>query len=252
MTVFETAQAQLTTYQTSRPRSDRRPDPAILEQMQEATNYTTALLDTLLQKEKTVLGNPRLSNVGKQEKVREVAEGALNETGPIRRKIETVREAMNRVRGLTVDYMSLPKDIDRLEQLLLAQEIRAEFRRRPQHEKDSAFFAAAQKLDAQTMRAFMTAPGGSWVSSEFLQRAERAYAERRNPEAYAQLQPLTQLYDHLVSLSRLIAVALLQYQVEPAALEKALGASLAEMTIAEPQKSLTQLVTDQGAGRGQG
>lgn len=248
MTPFENLKATMQTFQQRTPRPDRQPDPSNLEVIRETTDYVRALVDTLRTKEQAALENQRLSDLGRQEAIREIAQGGLSELGPLRRKTEVTNEALDRVTALALDYMTLPDGVDKLEALLLAQEVRAEFRGQSQAERDGAFIQAAGRLDRVTMRAFQAAPAGPWISGEVLRRGERSYAERKNSSAYSQLQRLTQLRDHLLTLSQFMAGALLRYGVEPRALEHAIGFTLAELNIAEPPKPLAFARREAGRG----
>lgn len=251
-TPFDKLGQNLTALRDHQPRADRAPHPDSLEAMQRAQEYAMSWVATFRRKEADILANGRLSDVGKREETLQVATAAAGDLGPIRRPIEVTKEAMARFKTIALDYMQLPAGQDRLEALLLSQEIRQEFRGRPQHEKDAVFLQAAERQDRTTMRSFQTAPAGPWITGEMLQRAEQVYGERQNPGAWEQMWRLGRLYEYYVSLGRMVALALLAYGLAPDTIEKAVGLTLPEMQIQPPlkAKALEELVGGKGASRG--
>lgn len=243
-TVFDKLSTNISTLLARQPRPDLAPSPDSLVARQQSSDFAVAWTQTFRRKESDVLANGHLSDLGRQAAIRKVAAEAAGDLGPLRRPITATKEAMGRLKSVVLDYMSLPEGQDKLEALLLAQEVRTEYRSRPQSEKDGAFIQAAERLDRATLRAFQTAPAGPWVSGEMLQRAEQVYAEHNNPDVLEQLRRLQQLFDHYVSLSRMIALALLAYDLVPDQVEQALGVSLQEMQIDRPTPA------PKGANRG--
>ncbi len=249
-TPFAQLTVNLAALKTHRPK--HAPHQDSLAVMQEASDFAMSWVATFRGKESAVLANKRLSDIGRQEEILKVAVEATADLGPIRRPIEATKEAMQRLRAVVLDYQDLPEGVDKIEALMLSQEVRQEFRGRPQHEKDAAFLQAADRQDRTTMRAFLTAPGGAWIDGEVRQRGDEAYGARRDPAAWAMLQRLERLYEFYVSLGRMIAIALLAYGLESSQVEKALGLTLSEMQIQEPLKSkpVEELVAGKGAARG--
>lgn len=241
-TVFDKLNTNLTALLNRQPRPDLAPHPDSLAARQEASDFALSWTHTFRRKESDILADGHLSDLGRQDKLRRVAAEAAGDLGPLRRPIVAAKELQGRHKNVVLDYQQLPEGQDRLEALLLAQEVRAEFRTLRQDQRDAGFIAAAQRGDRVTMRAMMSAPAGAWISGETLQRAEQLYASKRDPEVWEQLQRLQGLLDHLTSLARMIALALLAYHLEPAQIETALGLTFEEMQLDRP--------TPKGAGRG--
>lgn len=250
-TPFDTLNRNLTALRDHQPRVDRAPHPDSLEAMQRAQDFALSWVATFRRKEADILANKHLSDLGRQEEIRKVAIKSAADLGPIRRPIEATKEAMARLRVVTLDYMQPTDGQDRLEALLLSQEIRQEFRGCPQRDKDAAFLQAAERQDRTTMRAFQAAPAGPWITGEILQRAEQVYGERQNPNAWEQMRRLGRLYEHYILLGGMIASSLLAYDLAPDTIEQALGLTLPEMQIQEPLKSKpVEELVGKGAARG--
>ena len=169
----------------------------------------------------------QLSRAGHAEKIRELAAVAAQEFSWIGREIAQVHEVEGRLKSLALDYMIPPKTSNETVEYFRGKEIRDDLRGQPQHDRDMRFLRAAEALDAEVMRALQTGPGGPWIKGETLQRAEEMYGQRRNPEAWKNLQSLAVYLEHLTGLATHIGLALLGWRAEPAAIKKALGVAVA-------------------------
>jgi len=203
-----------------------RQAPDRLERWAEIEDRARVQTEDLSKQEFTIRRDSRLSDAGKAEKGRELAQTATGDFRWIGREITQTSEAQDRLRALCLDYLKAPKDGDKLLAFLREQEVRQHFRDQPEHERRMAFQQAAERLDGETMRAFQTGPGGPWIAGETLQRAEEIYGQRRNPEAWKNMQSLGVYAEHLNVLAMLIARALLSYGADQSAVEKALAIPL--------------------------
>lgn len=252
MTGYEQALASSKTLRTRGlgPRANKQEDSDNLKRRQELDDRTGALLEHLHGQERAILANKRLSDLGRTERVRELAQSEAKEFGYLGREFTKTREVMNRLKALCLDYRIVPKDADKQVEYLRGWEVRQDFRHRPQHEREGAFFSAAERLDGEYMRAFLTGPGLPLVTGDIVGRAEEAYGQRRNPEAWDTLQRTSQYHEYVLGLARIVAWALTSYVVPPADIEKALQTPLVELGIEPAKQPLPQLVTDKDAARG--
>jgi hypothetical protein len=201
-----------------------------LDRWAEIEDRARSQVEDLSKQESAIRLDSRLSDAGKAEKGLELAQTETTNFGWIGREITQTSEAQDRLRALSLDFLTGAKDADKLLEFLREQEVRQHFRNQPEHERQMAFLKAAERLDGETMRAFQTGPGGPWIAGETLQRAEQSYSERRNREAWKNLQSLGVYAEHLNALAMLIARALLSYGAEPRAIEKALSITLGSAT----------------------
>lgn len=139
-------------------------------------------------------------------------------------KLTGAKEVKARQMKVCLDYMTRPKGNESAQEDR-EREVRDSYRAKPQHDRDMAFFRAAERLDDETMRGLQGGPGGAWIGGESLSRAEQLYAERRNPELYSEWQAIEVFIEHIESLATFAAQVLLTLTMgtERPAILKALG-----------------------------
>jgi hypothetical protein len=99
---------------------------------------------------------------------------------------------------------------------------------------DNAFLSAAQQLDGESMRAFLTGPGGPWIQPDTLERADEMYGQRRNPEAWSNFQSLGVYLEHVTGLANFIGLSLLAWRAEPRAVRENLAIEVPDQPSAVP------------------
>lgn len=177
-----------------------------------------------VKQEAAISRDTRLSDQGRREAMAAHAQKAVPETKWLGDKRNQIIETIARLRALCLDFMERPKGADLTEAYFRERELRDGLRGRPQVERDGAFLRAAERLDRETMRALLDAPGAEpWVSEEARRRGETSYGQRKNAEVWARVQDLEVLLDHVSGLADHVGQVLLTMGGEPSAIKKALG-----------------------------
>jgi hypothetical protein len=219
---FDQYLSRLATEKTRRFGQPGRADSQ-LERWLEIVQRAEAQAQAWSQRESAIMRNVKLSNEGRKDAKATLADEARKESKWLGDKRAQIVEARSRLRELVLDT-ARPKGADPLISFLREQEIRSAYRGRPQVDRDVAFLGAAERLDAETMRALLDVPGtGAGVSDEARRRGEASYGQRKNPEAWGRIQELDVLLDHVASVAEQLGRVLLTMGADPVAVKAALG-----------------------------
>ena len=201
-----------------------RKAPSMLERWQEDLQRAESNYQDFIQQEASIMRNSALSNEGKQAAKAELAKTAIRKLSWIGEKVANTSAALGRLRATSIDFMNRPKGIEAVQDAR-EREVRDSYRAKPHHDRDMAFFRAAERLDSETMRALQEAPGGPWITGDILARAETMFAERRNPVAFQNWQELDVYREYLQGIAAHAASTLLTLTLgaERAAIMTALG-----------------------------
>lgn len=189
-------------------------------------NRALAWKEKFSEQPSAILRNRALSDLGRREAIAGVANAALQD--PMILELQSKRteiiEAKTRLTGLTLNYMTRPKDRNEQELFARERELRLGFRDRPQADRDVAFLMAAQRLDAETMRALIDAPGTEpWISGEARRRGDEVFGQRNNPAYWQKIHDLDVLLEHLEGLANFAVQVLLTMGADPAKIKETLG-----------------------------
>jgi hypothetical protein len=165
--------------------------------------HTARLLDGVEQvgaDEDRILKNRTLSDEGKRQALAARATEHLGNLNWLLRLLTDVEAAITRVHSLNYAFLELPRESEIMQ---LKRELRAKEIRAAHHEgnRDALFLSALDQDNLEVAQAFLTAPGGSWVSPPIKQRGADAYAQRATPEAFRRQQSLLVLQEHLEGLA---------------------------------------------------
>lgn len=179
--------------------------------------------DALIQQRAVIMRNSDLSNEGRQKALTKLANEAVKKLSWVGEKRNRTIDAQARLRTLCLDYMTRPKGADAMMGYFREREIRDSLRTGSQQDREIAFLKAAERLDAETMRALLDRPGGSLVEGNIRSRGEEQYGARRNPEAWANLHDLDIYLDHLHGVIGHAAHVLLDMGADPAVVKETLA-----------------------------
>lgn len=147
---------------------------------------------------KAVLADRRLSDQGKQNKLRELAEQIVKATPAVLKKLlEHIDAAAKRLQDVMLYPITAPVTGDTLVAFFSQQEIRQGIAKA---DADKLFLLALETGNMEVAGALIKAPGGSWVQKDIRRRGEEAYAQRTNPAAWEEAQSLAQLQALVESL----------------------------------------------------
>lgn len=147
------------------------------------------IMEAYLAKEKTILANRALSDEGKRAELAMAATETIRACRWLGRVVDALSENMARSR--TTLFAVTSPESDPLLAYLRAHELRTDLRKLNSTQRSVAYQMAAERNDVETMAALLSAPGGSWVSTEVKERADNERVKRLNPEAYAAFQQTT-------------------------------------------------------------
>lgn len=199
-----------------------RKAPGMLAPYLDIVERVTAANERLTERRSAVMRDANLSREGRERALAALAPVAIKEFSFVGEKLTNAKEAVVRCQTGCLDYRARPTG-NEVVQEGREREFRDSLRAKPQHDRDMAFYRAAERLDAEGMRGLMSGPGGPWISGEMLSRGETMYAERRNPQLHEQWQQIDVLIERLEGIARFAAQVLLTLGAERPATLKALG-----------------------------
>lgn len=213
------------------PKGNRRA-PGLIGPWMELLQRAAGVVETLAKRESAIMRDTNLSREGRAKALADLGKAAPSDFRFVGEKLTNAQEFKSRCMKACLDYMTRPKGNESVQEDR-EREVRDSYRAMPQLDRDLAFLKAAEQVNAETMRGLQAGPGGPWISGEALSRAEQLYAERRNPELYAQWQAIEVLIEHIQGIATHAAQVLLTMTMgtERPAILKALG--LPEVTTTE-------------------
>ena len=184
-----------------------------------------AMNDTLIKKIAEIERRSILSRQGKDDAKRDVATEFIKESGWLQRDSTETAEKRNWLLAQVLDYKIPDKTVDPLLAYFRQKEIRDSLRTHPQSDQVVTFLRAAERLDAETMRALLTGPGEPWITEDAQQRGEEAYGQRKDPERWGLIRDLALLADQIDGIKNFFAHCLLSLGASKDAVLAGLGIS---------------------------
>lgn len=192
----------------------------------EIVTQTEGWNESVAKREFAIANNSNLSDVGKRDARSKLALEALQELRFLGDKLSQTIEAIDRLKRQSLDYGTRPKGADPLLSYLREREVRDYLCDATFQEREIAFLRAAERLDAETMRAMLDAPGQPWITADMRARGDEAYGERKNPEAWLMIQDLDVLREHVQGIANHAGHVLLTLGAGSAAIKDAIAAQL--------------------------
>lgn len=144
--------------------------------------------------EEKILKDRGKSDVGKRTDLAALGNARLSDFGFVQRLIEQAQEAKAALVTRMLDPITAKPKGDVTVIFLREQELR---RKISKEDANMAYLQALEADDLETVRAISDAPGLPWVSPDIRRRGEEAFMQRTNSKAYARLQAVGHLLDHL-------------------------------------------------------
>ncbi len=148
--------------------------------------------------EEKILKDRGASDEGKRTRLATLGNAQLSNFEFVQRLIEKAQEAKSALLTRMLDPITAKPKGDATVIFLREQELRRSI---PKEDANTFYLRALETDDLETVRAISDAPGPSWVSPDIRRRGEDAYMKRTNLKAYARLQAVGQLLDHLNALA---------------------------------------------------
>ena len=144
--------------------------------------------------EEKILKDRGKSDDGKRTALAALGTARLSDFEFMQRLIENAQEAKAALLTRMLDPITAKPKGDATVVFLREQELR---RTISKEEGNMTYLRALEADDLETVRAISDAPGLPWVSEDTRRRGEDAYMQRTNSKAYARLQAVGHLLDHL-------------------------------------------------------
>ena len=195
--------------------TDRRLTQDDMAIVLDAIRRTDDKVEELQLAEQTILRDRATSDEGKAATLAVLGEKSVEKFRSLGRQIEQAATSLHDYeRQLFGALIDPPKESEtgRLIRELRAGEIRAA------HEGDTydtVFLLALEKDELETVLALLTAPGGSLVSDDVLQRGKVAYAQRTNKALYAKWQSVEYRRERLQGIVNFVAQMLRRLGAKP-------------------------------------
>lgn len=173
--------------------------------------------------EQKILMDRNASDEGKSKQLAALAEKSVPEFAFLARIVAQHEKEIAAVERKLFARLQPPENEQATERLireLRAGELRAGLEG---DNRDAAFLRALEHDDFETALALLTAPGGSWVSDEILERGKAQYAQRTNAAALAGMTSLSIVRDRVAGVLEFVKAWFLRLGANPATVEKSLS-----------------------------
>lgn len=176
------------------------------------TDKVAAAVET---EESKIRANPHLTPEGRRAQLKTLADKMGKELAFLRDEVKTANTNLQTMADLLLsdegrrqldrayDRPLPPIEEDRTLRYLREQEIRAEWRQKPQPERDREYSRALQAGDHEIVRALANAPGTPLVTADLKSRVDLEYAKQRFPVAFSNFTEVKTLRDELQGLELL-------------------------------------------------
>jgi len=163
-----------------------------------------------------------LSDEGKQKAFATLGNKYVERFAFLGGRITQTADAEARLRTVNYGALDLPteSEVKTLIRELRAGELRTTFNG---DNRATAFLQALEQDNLELVHAWLTAPGGPWVSEEIRQRGAEAYAARHTPDAFKKLHLVRTLREHLQALAEQTRQLLVGLGADAVAVAKALN-----------------------------
>ena len=165
--------------------------------------------------EQTILRDRATSDEGKSAALSVLAEKSVEKFRSLGRQIEQADASLREYEEQLYGALRVPakeSDAMRLIRELRASEIRGSV---AGDTHDTTFLLALEKDDLETVLALQTAPGGSLVSAEVVERGKAIYAKRMNATLYAKWQSVEYRRERLQGIANFVAQMLRRLGAKP-------------------------------------
>lgn len=206
--------------------SDNR--PSIETYIINARNKTlVAILDTVEsfeKREKTIVANRALSDEGKRQQLTNMGTEALKQFPGLLSSMRNLKDSIGQLKRkmFTIELQKGNEVVAFLRQ----QEIRSGYLEANANERDTAFLLASERLDDESMVAFIDAPGEPMVSDETKGRAFEARAKKLFPEDFKVYSQQLMLQEVLAMILGSIAKWIAGLGVPPETIDQELGTTI--------------------------
>lgn len=157
-------------------------------------------IEPLEKRARKINDDPRLTLEGKQDQFVELAKSAAHVVEPL---VEQHKRVFDARLVLTHRVYPAPPVLTGTEAILQRmdfQEIRDAYRDKSQSERDSLYLQALQQNRPHIAQALLSAPTGSMITPEIVERAKVEDAKRRDPENFERLLIKGRLLDEMKAL----------------------------------------------------
>ena len=189
----------------------------------EALVRVDATVERVEAEEQNILRDKSLSDEGKSKALAALADKSIDAFGFLGRLLSQTDTSIRNLQQKLFSPLEHPTDAgvtERLIRELRASEIRGTLEG---DNLDSTFLLAVQSGNLETAQALLTAPGGSMVNADTLERAKIEFAKKSDKAGYDRLLALEFLRDHLAGLAAHVASWLERMGAQPTAVNKVFG-----------------------------